>query len=258
MENVSKVSLVTGAGGYIGGEIARTLAARGDTVVVCDVTVNSAQKTVDQITKAGGNAIAMAFDVANSSEVNAAFDEVINKYGRLDVMVHAAGGSARLGGPGATFRDLAEQEDRVIDAVIKINLYGAMFTSRAAAKHMIACGNGGRIIHISSSIGLNGLQGRSEYGAAKGGVIALAKTLAKEVGKDGITVNTVAPGCIGNASVPDDNYDMLNTNYLNRRGNAEDIAFMVEFLASEKGRFITGQTINVDGGRSMAMKGSDC
>ena len=253
----TKVSLVTGAGGYIGSQIAYTLAKRGDKVVVCDITVDSAQRTVEKIISDGGDAFALALDVTNSKDIENAIAETVKKYGSLDVMVHAAGGSARLGGAGSTFKELSDQDDNVIDAVLKVNLYGAIYTSRAAAKQMITQGNGGRIIHISSSIGLNGLQGKAEYAAAKGGVIALAKAQAKEVGKYGITVNTVAPGCIGNHTLSDDDPGMLKTNYLNRRGNAEDIANMVEYLASEKGRFITGQTCLVDGGRNMAMKGSD-
>lgn len=252
-----KVSFITGAGGYIGGQIARTLAARGDYVAVCDIKEEFAMKTVNFIRENGGEAFALAFDVADPKQVDEAIQMTVKKYERLDVLVHAAGGSARLGGPGATFRDLVEQEDRVIDAVLKVNLYGALYTSRAAAKQMISQGGGGYIIHISSSIGLNGLKGRVEYAAAKGGVIAMAKAFAKEVGKYRITVNTVAPGCIGNDTVPDDAPEMINTNFLGRRGNAEDIAYMVDFLSSGKADFITGQTCVVDGGRSLGMKGSD-
>ncbi len=254
---MQKVSLVTGAGGYIGGQIARTLAARGDRVVVCDIKEEMALNTVNYIKENGGEAMVLAFDVSDHKQVAEAIQTAVKKYGRLDILVHAAGGSAKLGGPGSAFHELVDQEDRVIDAVIKVNLYGALYTSSAAAKQMISQGNGGHIIHISSSIGLNGLQGKVEYAAAKGGVIAMVKALAKEVGKYRITVNTVAPGCIGNDTIPDDSPGMVKTNYLGQRGNAGDIANMVEFLSSEKAKFITGQTYVVDGGRSLGMKGSD-
>lgn len=254
---MKKVSLVTGAGGYIGSRIARTLAQRGDCVVVCDLTQESAEKTACRIREEGGQALALAFDVTDRVQVEEAINHAVAAYGRLDVMVHAAGGSARLGGEGAGFHELFEQQTKVIDSVIKVNLYGALYTGAEAVKQMIKQGQGGYIIQISSAVGINGLSGRVEYAAAKGGVIAMAKALAKETGKYGITVNTVAPGCIGNDSVADDNPAMTQTNFLGKRGNAQDIANMVEYLCSGKADFITGQTCVVDGGRSLGMKGSD-
>ncbi len=252
-----KVMIVTGAGGYIGGEIARTLAKNGDMIVVTDITLDTAERTAKEIRELGGHATAIALDVTDSAAVNAAFSEIAETYGRLDAMVHAAGGSARLAGPNATWEDLVNQEDYVIDAVIRVNLYGAIYTARAAAQIMIQNKTAGRIVLISSVAGINGLAGRAEYSAAKGGVIALSKALAKEVGKYGITVNTVAPGAVGNHTVPDDRPDMLKTNFLGRRGSAVDIANGVAFMVSDRSGFVTGQTLQVDGGRTLATKGTD-
>ncbi len=253
---MSKVSFVTGAGGYIGGAIARTLAARGDSVMVCDINAETAAKVAGQIMEAGGNAAWVAADVSVSSEVDAAIAKTVETFGRLDAAVHAAGGSAKIAGPDAKYADLIDQEDFVIDRVFKINLYGAMYVGRAAGRQFRAQGGGGTIAFISSAIGLNGYNGKAEYAAAKGGVIALAKSLAKEMGKLNVTVNTVAPGAVGNVWVRDE--QMYGVSFLkNTRGSDQDIANAVEFVTSEKARYITGQTIVVDGGRSLALKGTD-
>jgi 3-oxoacyl-[acyl-carrier protein] reductase len=252
---MSKVSFVTGAGGYIGGAIARTLAARGDKVAVCDINESAIDNVVNEILKEGGEACGMVVDVSDSDAVDNAIEKTVIKYGRLDIAVHAAGGSAKIAGDSAEYHVLADQEDFVIDRVFKVNLYGSMFVGRAAAKQFRLQKDVGHIVFISSAIGLNGFNGKSEYAAAKGGVIALAKSLAKELGMYQVTVNTVAPGAVGNVWVKDEHF--YNNNFLHIRGNAQDIANAVEFLASDKARFITGQTIVVDGGRSLALKGTD-
>ncbi len=252
-----KVIIVTGAGGYIGGEIARSLARDGSKIIVTDLTYDTAECTARQIQAAGGYAEALSLDVTDSAVIDTVFRDIANRYGTIDALVHAAGGSAKLAGPHARWTELIHQEDSVIDAVIRVNLYGAIYTARSAARIMIERENPGRIVLISSVAGINGLAGRAEYSAAKGGVIALAKALAKEVGAYGITVNTVAPGAVGNHLVPDDRPDMIETNYLGRRGNAVDIANGVAFLLSEKSGFVTGQTLQVDGGRTLATKGTD-
>ncbi len=254
---IQKVMVVTGAGGYIGGEIARTLAKDGNFVIVTDLILDTAERTAREIRESGGCAEALALDVTDSQAVNTAFASIADTYGKLDAMVHAAGGSAKVAGPDAKWEDLVNQEEHVIDAVIRVNLYGAIYTARAAARIMIEKNIPGRIVLISSVAGISGLAGRAEYSAAKGGVIALAKALAKELGKYGITVNTVSPGAVGNHTVPDDRPDMLKTNFLGRRGSAADIASGVAFMISDRSGFITGQTLQVDGGRTLATKGTD-
>ncbi len=254
---MKKVAFITGAGGYIGGETALTLAKSGVSVAVCDINVETVKRTVDRITEIGGTAKGYVFDVTDSKDVDRVVDEIVKDFGRLDVMVHVAGGSARIAGPDAKFLPLAEQEDYVIDRVLKVNLYGAFWSSRAAARVMIKQGEGGRIINFSSAVGLNGLKGCVDYAAAKGGVMSLTKALAKELGEYKITVNSVAPGVVCRPEEKVSPERMYGTNLLGEKCTAEDIANLVEFLCSDKARFITGQTYVCDGGRTLSMKGTD-
>lgn len=152
---------------------------------------------------------------------------------------------------------LIEQTDEVIDKVLKVNLYGAIWMSRAAARILKEQGRGGKIVLFASAVGLNGLSGCTEYAASKGGVMSLTRSLAKELGTYKINVNAVAPGIVMR---PDDHASpdrACKTNYLGEKCTGEDIAALVEFLVSDKARFITGQTYVCDGGRTLAMKGSD-
>lgn len=254
---MNKVAFITGAGGYIGGETALTLAKAGISVAVCDINEETVKRTVDKVTEIGGVAKGYIFDVTDSKDVDRVVDEIVNDLGRLDIMVHIAGGSARIAGPDAKYLPLVEQEDYVIDKVLKVNLYGAFWASRAAARQMIKQGEGGRIINFSSAVGLNGLKCCVDYAASKGGVISLTKALAKELGEYKITVNSVAPGVVCR---PEENVSearAYGTNLLGEKCTAEDIANLVEFLASDKARFITGQTYVCDGGRALSMKGTD-
>lgn len=253
-----KVAFVTGAGGYIGNAVAVTLAKEGAKVAVCDIREECMQKTVDEIRANGGIAEAIGADVTDSASVDRAIEETVAKFGRLDISVHVAGGSARVAGPDVERKVLAEMEDYVIDAVLKINLYGAIYVSRAAARQMIKQGDGGRIINFASVVGVNGLRKSAEYAASKGGVIAMTKALAKEVGKYHITANTVAPGVVKRPDQASFNSpSSFNTNFLNERCTAQDVADLVEFIASPRAHFITGQNCIVDGGRSLAMRGSE-
>lgn len=254
---MKKVAFITGAGGYIGSETAITLAKAGICIAVCDINEESVQRTVARITEAGGVASGYIADVSDSKSIDEAINSAAKYFGRLDIMVHVAGGSARIAGPNAKYVHLVEQEDYVIDRVIKVNLYGAIYASRAAARIMIEQGEGGKIINFSSAVGFNGLCGSCDYGAAKGGVTSFTKSLAKELGKYKINVNSVAPGVVMRPEESGGSDRALNTNFLGEKCLASDIANLVEFLASDKARFITGQTYVCDGGRSLAMKGSD-
>lgn len=253
---MKKVAFITGAGGYIGGETALTLAKSGVNVAVCDINEETVKRTVDRITEIGGTAKGYVFDVTDSKDVDRVVDEIVKDFGRLDIMVHIAGGSARIAGPNAKYVPLVEQEDYVIDRVLKVNLYGAFWASRAAARVMIKQGEGGKIINFSSAVGFNGLVGCCDYATSKGGVISLTKSLAKELGPHKINVNSVAPGVVMRPEEQGE-HRAFKTNLLGEKCTAQDIADLVEFLVSDKAKFITGQTYLIDGGRTLSMKGTD-
>ena len=252
---MNKVAFITGAGGYIGGETALTLAKSGVNVAVCDINEETVKNTVDRIVEIGGTAKGYVFDVTDSKDVDRVVDEIVKDFGRLDIMVHIAGGSARIAG--GKYVPLVEQEDYVIDRVLKVNLYGAFWASRAAARVMIKQGEGGKIINFSSAVGINGLANCCDYAASKGGVISLTKSLAKELGPHKINVNSVAPGVVMRPEENGGDDRALNTNLLGEKCYASDIANLVEFLVSDKAKFITGQTYIIDGGRTLSMKGTD-
>ena len=130
-------------------------------------------------------------DVTESKSVDETVEKIVKDFGRLDISIHIAGGSARIAGKNARYVPLVEQEDYVIDKVLKINLYGAFWVSRAAARVMIKQGEGGKIINFSSAVAMNGLKTCCDYAASKGGVISLTKALAKELGPHKINVNSV-------------------------------------------------------------------
>ena len=255
---MNKVAFITGAGGYIGSQTAFTLANNGISVAVCDINEETVQKTVARITENGGVAKGYVADVTDSADIENAIIDAANTFGRLDIMVHVAGGSARIAGP---YAPLIEQEDYIIDRVLKVNLYGAFWASRAAARIMVRQGEGGKIINFSSTVGINGLVGCCDYAASKGGIISFTKALAKELGPHKINVNCVAPGVVCRPEVNmDTDYGKqyaYGTNLLGEKCTAEDIADLVAFLTSDKARFITGQTYIIDGGRSLSMKGTD-
>lgn len=258
---MKKVAFITGAGGFIGSETALTLAKAGISVAVCDINEAALERTVVKIAEIGGEVKAYPADVTSFTDIDRAINEAAADFGRLDIMVHIAGGSARIAGEGSKSRPLIEQEEWVIDRVIKVNLYGAIYASRAAARIMVKQGEGGKIINFSSTVGINGLKNHVDYSAAKGGVMAMTKSLAKELGPYKINVNSVAPGVVCrdevDTSTEQGHHYAYETNLLCEKCSAEDIANLVEFLSSDKANFITGQTYVIDGGRTLSMRGTD-
>ena len=251
-----KTAFITGAGGYIGSQTALTLAEEGATnIAVCDINKAAVENTVQKIKATGANAKGYVCDVSDSRDIEAAMDKAVADFGSLDIMVHVAGGSARIAG--GAYVPLTEQQDSVIDKVIKVNLYGAIWASRAAARIMIKQGKGGKIVNFASAVGINGLPACCDYAAAKGGVMSLTKSLAKELGQYKINVNAVAPGIVMRPEEDGGSDRALGTNYLGEKCTAADIADLVAFLVSDKAKFITGQIYVCDGGRTLAMKGSD-
>lgn len=242
-----KVALVTGGSRGIGKSIALSLAKNGANVVVnYSGNEEAAQKVVEEITAYGVKAICFKANVSSSDEVVALVKHTVDEFGSIDILVNNAG----------ITRDglLLRMKDADWDAVIDTNLKGVFNCIKAAAKFMTRQRNG-RIINISSVVGQIGNPGQMNYVAAKAGVLGLTKTAAKELASRNITVNAIAPGFIETDMTNELNEQirnsMLSNIPLQSFGQPEDIANAVVFLATDASRYITGQTINVDGGLVM-------
>lgn len=243
---MKKTAVVVGGGGNIGFHCAMALGQMSCAVAMVDANLESACRTAGLLAKCGIEARAYRVDVTDPAEIRNNAAQICEDFGGMDILVYAAGGSARK-----RMATLVEQTDEVITENIAVNLLGAVFYDRAAANVMIRQKRKGRLIHIASIVGMQGSKRCVEYSAAKGGLIAMSKSLAMELGEYGITVNCVSPGLVPR---PDDPTDTSATNYLNQIAKAEDVAAVVAFLASDKAGFVTGQNYVIDGGRSLGLK----
>lgn len=245
-----QVAIVTGGSGAIGRAVACCLAAEGAIVYVCGTTQSKIDAVVAEIKGLGGFAFAKQLDVSQEQNVVDAFAEIVAAHGRLDILVHSAGGSAR-----EEHAAIVDQKMSVVDQVLGVNLRGGILCSREAARTMVKLKRG-RIINIASVIGMQGRANFAEYAASKGGIIAFTKSIAMELGRSGITANCVSPGIVqrGDISAAEVK-DLARTNWLDGYGRPEDIGEMVMYLVSDRAAFITGQNFVVDGGRSVGLKG---
>lgn len=243
----NKVALVTGASRGIGRAIALDLAHNGASIAV-NYAGNEvkANEVVDEIKANGGQAFAIKADVSNQDDVQQMIKAVIGEFGSLDILVNNAG----------ITRDnlLMRMKDEEWDDVINTNLKGVFLCTKGVTRQMMKQRNG-RIINITSIVGVSGNPGQANYVAAKAGVIGLTKTTAKELASRNITVNAVAPGFI-TTDMTDElseevKSEMLKQIPLAKLGEPSDIANLVTFLASEKSKYITGQTMHVNGGMFM-------
>ncbi len=235
-----KLALVTGASRGIGKACALELAKAGyDIIVNYAGNAEAAEKTVQEIKALGVDAAAYKFDVSNKEEVDKSIAEIIEKYGRIDVLVNNAG-ITRDG----LFMRMSEEN---WNAVINTNLSSAFFVSQPVVKIMMKQ-RSGAIVNMASVVGVSGNAGQANYSAAKAGLIGLTKTLAKELGSRGIRVNAVAPGFINTDMTKDlDTSKFTEFIPLKRLGEPEDIAKVVKFLAVDAD-YVTGQVLEVDGG----------
>ncbi len=235
-----KLALVTGASRGIGKACAIELAKAGyDIAVNFAGNVDAANKTVEELKALGVQAEAFKFDVSNKEEAQKGVDAVIEKFGRIDVLVNNAG----ITRDGLFMRMSAENWD----AVINTNLSSAFYVSQPVVKVMMKQ-RSGAIVNMSSVVGVSGNAGQANYSAAKAGLIGLTKTLAKELGSRGIRVNAIAPGFINTDMTKDlDTSKFTDFIPLKRLGEPEDIAKAVKFLAVDAD-YVTGQVLEVDGG----------
>ncbi|MDD4203015.1 MAG: 3-oxoacyl-[acyl-carrier-protein] reductase [Candidatus Omnitrophica bacterium] len=243
MELENKVAIITGGARGIGYAIAQKLADEGANIAICDVNEQTLSEAEKELSKTGRKVLALKVDVTNSKSVQEFIDQVIEKLGKIDILVNNAG----------ITKDtlIMRMDEAQWDSVINVNLKGVFNCTKAVIKPMMKQ-RYGKIINIASIIGQIGNPGQVNYAASKGGVIALTKTVAKEVASRNINVNALAPGFIQTAMTDvlseDVKNSMLKLIPLGKLGTADNIADAVVFFASEKSSYITGQVLRVCGG----------
>lgn len=241
----NRIAIVTGAGQGIGAGIATKLAAEGATVVVTDLNEETATATAATL---GNGSIGLRTDVTDRGSVDAMVDRVVAEFGRVDVLVNNAGWDK-----GEPFVDSVPE---TWDRIIQINLYGVLNTSKKVLPLMAEQGSG-KVVNLGSDAGRVGSSGEAVYSAAKGGVIAFTKAMAREMARAKVNVNCVCPGPTDTALFASMGGDKLREALqkaipLRRLGQPEDLANAVAFLASDEASFITGQTVSVSGGLTMS------
>ncbi|MBU1356795.1 MAG: 3-oxoacyl-[acyl-carrier-protein] reductase [Candidatus Edwardsbacteria bacterium] len=246
MQLKDKNAIVTGSAQGIGKSIALALAKAGANIVVSDVNIEDAEKTAKEIEALGVKAVAIKCNVADANEVTELVKKAQETFPTLDILVNNAG----------VTRDnlMMRMEEKDWDLVLDINLKGAFLLTKAVSRIMMKQRQG-RIVNMSSVIGVMGNAGQSNYAASKGGLIAFTKSTAKEFASRNITCNAIAPGFIETAMTAKLT-DEVKENYkkgipLGRMGSVDDVANAVLFLVSEQSAYITGQVLHVDGGLVM-------
>jgi 3-oxoacyl-[acyl-carrier protein] reductase len=249
-----RIAVVTGAARGIGAAEAIRLAQDGANVAVLDLSADACRETVEAIEATGAEALAVACDVSSSQQVEAAFEEVASKFGRIDILVNNAG----LLRDNLSFKMSEEDWDMVLD----VHLKGSFLCSKAVQKYMVEQ-EYGKIIMTSSIVAL-GNRGQANYSAAKGALQSLARTLAVELGRFNVNVNAVAPGWVETEMTKEaaeragmsmeEMKDRFAKNIpLKRFGRVEDISNVVSFLVSDEASYISGETIYVAGGPSSSV-----
>lgn len=243
-----RVVWVTGAGRGIGSGIAHTCAEHGATVAVMDIQKDSAAAVAEAIRARGGKAAAWRGDVTDRPGIRAVVADMVATFGKLDVLVNNAGIHGQV--------PLIDMEDEAWDRMINVNLTGVYNCSKAALPYMLDQGSG-NIISIASVVGITGsVLASTHYAVAKGGVITLTRSIARELGTRGIRANAIAPGFIATEMTAGlgtaGNNQYIEKSALHRAGRPEEIGSTVVFLASDDSSYITGQTINVCGGYLIA------
>jgi NAD(P)-dependent dehydrogenase (short-subunit alcohol dehydrogenase family) len=244
-----RVAIVTGSGSGIGKEIMKRLTVHGAKGVVVDVNGDAAEKTANEITAAGGTAIATTCDCTLKADVEAMVDHTMSRFNKIDILVNNVG----------IVRDnyLTKMPEADWDAVINVNLKSYFLCSQATVSKMINA-QYGRIINISSRAWL-GNAGQANYSAAKGGIVSLTRTMALELGKFNITANCIAPGVIDTPLIrglrPDVQERLAKMQPTSHFGTPAEIAYAAHFFASDEAWYMTGQVLHVCGGKSLGIYG---
>ena len=247
MSEEKKVALITGATRGIGREIALTLAEEGYNIALNYRKANEElEKLRKEIEEKGVKCLAVCGDVSNFEEVEKFVKEIISEFGRIDVLVNNAGITKDM--------LLMRMKKEDFESVVDVNLVGTFNVTKNVISYMMKA-RSGRIVNISSVVGISGNAGQTNYSASKAGIIGFTKSLAKEVASRNINVNAVAPGFIETNMTEvlkeEIKEEIAKSIPLKRMGKAKDVANLVKFLASEDSSYITGQVINVDGGMLM-------
>lgn len=246
MKLKDRVSVITGAGRGIGRETALTFAGEGSDIVVCDLDLEAAQNTQREIELLGRRALSFKVDVTDLKQIEEMVNLILDKFSKIDILVNNAG----ITKDNLILRMSTEDWDKVLF----VNLKGAFNCIKIISRHMVKM-RYGKIINIASIIGIIGNAGQANYAASKGGLIALTKSLAKELASRNINVNAVAPGFIQTPMTArlsqDYKKQMLDSIPLGKFGKPEDVANACLFLANGESDYMTGQVIVVDGGMTM-------
>ncbi len=244
MDLSNRVAIITGSGRGIGNTIAKKLAGAGATIIINDIGEPSfVENAAEEIRAMNRESLGVLADISSAEEVDRLVETVMAKYGRIDILVNNAG----------ITRDhlLMRMSEEDWDLVLRINLKSVFLCTKAVLRHM-AKQHWGRIINMASVVGIVGNAGQANYAASKAGIIGFTRTIAKEVGSRGITVNAVAPGFIDTQmtqQLEESWIQQIKSRIpLGSLGTPQDVAAAVAFLASEEAGYITGHVLNVDGG----------